>query len=468
MTGEIWRLGACETALAIREGKHTCLEVVQAAAERLSTVNPDINAVTVDLTAEALDAAKEFDEALSKGVKPGPLYGVPVTLKENIDLAGKATTLGVSHFLDNVAPDDAPVVRSLKEAGAIIIGQTNMPEFGLRWVTDNPLRGPTINPWDPERTPGGSSGGAAASVAMGIGSIAHGNDLGGSLRYPSYCCGLATIKPGFGSVPNFNPSIGANRPISFQLMAVQGPIARSVADVRLAFEVMSSRDILDPHWCPPLKFSMPENTDIRIAIPERLGYDADVSVRQSIDMAAGILSDAGFKLETVQLPSVEETLDLWGTLLFTDIRIMQNEMIKEHGSEDIVSVIGFRLGRYPDATLEDYVKALARRIEVLQQWSIKMEDFPLILAPVSLDPPIGPKEDKESSERYQRVLEAQSWLILANFLGLPAVSVPTGVTNGLPTGVQLIGRRFHEPMCLDVAQVIEDRVGILSRQLWER
>ena len=127
MTEEIWRLGACETALAIREGKYSCLEVVQSAAARLSTVNPDLNAVTVDLTKEALDAAKEADLALSNGINPGPLYGVPITLKENIDLEGKATTLGVSHFLNNVAPGDAPVVRSLKEAGAIIIGQTNMP-----------------------------------------------------------------------------------------------------------------------------------------------------------------------------------------------------------------------------------------------------------------------------------------------------------------------------------------------------
>jgi amidase len=149
MTEEIWRLGACETALAKREGKYSCLEVVQSAAARLSSVNPDLNAVTVDLTKEALDAAKEADLALSNGINPGPLYGVPITLKENIDLEGKATTLGVSHFLNNVAPGDAPVVRSLKEAGVIIIGQTNMPEFGLRWVTDNPLRGSTNNPWDP-------------------------------------------------------------------------------------------------------------------------------------------------------------------------------------------------------------------------------------------------------------------------------------------------------------------------------
>ena len=283
MTKEIWGLGACETALAIREGKYSCLEVVQSAVDRLSSVNPDLNAVTVDLTKEALNSAQEADIGLSNGIKAGPLYGVPITLKENIDLEGKATTLGVSHFLNNVAPGDAPVVRSLKEAGAIIIGQTNMPEFGLRWVTDNSLRGPTKNPWNPKRTPGGSSGGAAAAVAMGIGSIAHGNDLGGSLRYPSYCCGLATIKPGFGRVPNFNPSMGASRPISFQLMAVQGPIARSIADVSLGFDVLSRRNILDPLWSPPLKNSIPKNPIFPIAIPDQLGDEVDKSVKQAID-----------------------------------------------------------------------------------------------------------------------------------------------------------------------------------------
>jgi amidase len=342
-----------------------------------------------------------------------------------------------------------------------------MPEFGLRWVTDNPLRGLTKNPWDSDRTPGGSSGGAAASVALGIGAIAHGNDIGGSLRYPSYCCGLATIKPGFGSVPNFNPSVGAARPISFQLMAVQGPIARSISDVRLGFEVMSRRDILDPLWCPPLKSLQLKNNDFRVAIPKNFGDNVHSSVELAIATAAEYLSEAGLQVDTIELPSVDELLDLWVTLLFTDLRLMQKEMINTHGSKDITSIIDYRLDRYPDASLKDYVEALAKRIEKLQQWSVLMENWPIILAPVSLELPMGPNEDQDSNERYQSILDAQKWLIAANILGLPAVSVPTGLNNGLPTGVQLIGRRFYETMCLDIAQIIEDRVGILTHRLWE-
>ena len=246
MSDEIWKLGVCETAASIRAGEYKCSEVVQAAIDRLRDVNPSLNAVTVDLSEEALERAHELDQKSQINDKIGPLFGVPVTLKENIDLKGKATTLAVEGFAKNIAPADAPVVDFLKQSGSIIIGQTNMPEFGLRWLTENPMRGRTNNPWDKTLTPGGSSGGAAAAVAMGIGSLAHGNDIGGSLRYPSYCCGLVTIKPSFGSVPNYNPSMGVKRPISFQIMAVQGPITRSVADTKLAFEVMSKGSVLDP------------------------------------------------------------------------------------------------------------------------------------------------------------------------------------------------------------------------------
>ena len=203
----IWRMSAVETARATRSGRLSCTDVVEAHCERLRTVNPDINAVTVDLRESAFEAARALDAAFRAGVAPGPLHGVPVTIKENVDVAGQATPNGVPGFAGIIAPDDSPVARNLKRAGAVIIGRTNTPEFSFRAFTDNPLRGLTRNPWDPEGvTCGGSSGGAAASVAAGVGAIAHGNDIGGSLRIPAYCCGCATIRPTLGRVPAWNPS----------------------------------------------------------------------------------------------------------------------------------------------------------------------------------------------------------------------------------------------------------------------
>jgi amidase len=172
----------------------------------MHAANPAINAIVVDLSAQAIEAARAADRALAQGATPGKLQGVPVTIKINIDVEGQANSNGVVAFKDNIAPGDSPVTANLKKAGAIIIGMTNTPEFSMRGFTDNPLYGPTLNPWDSTITCGGSSGGAGASIASGIGAIAHGNDIGGSLRWPAYCNGIATIKPTQGRIPAFNPS----------------------------------------------------------------------------------------------------------------------------------------------------------------------------------------------------------------------------------------------------------------------
>jgi amidase len=192
MAENIWRWSASETAAAIRAGRITCSQAVEAAIDRLRAVNGRVNAVTLDLSEPALAAARRADEMAKSGVALGPLHGVPVTIKENVDQTGLPNPNGIPDFEKTIAPDNSPVVANLMKAGAIVVGRTNTPEFSLRWFTDNPLRGLTHNPWKEGVTPGGSSGGAAAAVALGIGDIAHGNDLGGSLRYPAYACGVAT------------------------------------------------------------------------------------------------------------------------------------------------------------------------------------------------------------------------------------------------------------------------------------
>jgi amidase len=241
----IWQWSAVESAAAIGSGLVTSEEVVRAHVERMHAVNPALNAVVVDLSEQAISAARAADQAKASGVTLGKLYGVPVTIKINIDVKGQANSNGVVAFKDNIAPGDSPVTANLKKSGAIIIGLTNTPEFSMRGFTDNPLHGATMNPWDSTITCGGSSGGAGASIAAGIGTIAHGNDIGGSLRWPAFCNGIATIKPTQGRIPAFNPSATAERPLMAQFMSAQGPLAREVRDVRLALEVMSQRDMRD-------------------------------------------------------------------------------------------------------------------------------------------------------------------------------------------------------------------------------
>ena len=310
--GPVWQWSAMDTAAAIRAGAVSSVEVVEAHLARMRAVNPKLNAVVVDLSEEALKAAKAADGAAARR-NAGLLHGVPITIKENADYAGRPNPNGVPAQMSIIAPSDAPVVRNLKNAGAIVIGLTNTPEFSFRGFTDNPLHGLTLNPWDPDITCGGSSGGAGSAVAAGIGAIAHGNDIGGSLRWPAHCNGVATIKPTQGRIPAYNESAAAERPMLAHLMSAQGPLARSVADVRLALEVMSARDPRDPWWVPaPLAGPKPKGP-IKVALA-KLPDDmkVDPSVHAALRTAADHLERSGYRVSEVEVPDIN---GVWHTLV---------------------------------------------------------------------------------------------------------------------------------------------------------
>jgi len=466
---EIWKLGAVETAAAIRARRLTARAAVEAAIERMQAVNASVNAVTLDLSEAALAAADRADNAQKAGDQLGVLHGVPVTIKENVDQKGVPNTNGVVAFAGKIAPDDSAVVSNLLKAGAIVIGRTNTPEFSLRWFTENPLRGRTLNPWNKDVTPGGSSGGASASVALGIGTIAHGNDLGGSLRYPAYACGVATIRPSLGRVPAFNPGAGDERPPSLQLMSVQGPIARTVRDVRLGLAAMAAPDHRDPWWVPaPLEGpSLPK--PIRVAVTKTpAGFACHPAVAAAIDEAAGHLSNAGYAVEAIDPPLVAEIAALWRTLLNTDLRSVMRGAIREYGSDDVNQVIDNYDRDTPAIDLPAYTRALADRTRLLREWNGFLERYPLVLAPVSQMPPFPQGDDRSGIERMRQMLDEQSMLYAVNLLGLPAAAVPTGLHDGVPMGVQIVGPRFREDLCLDAAQAIEDKVGMLTERLWAR
>ncbi len=466
---EIWQLDATETAAAIRSGQIGCGEAVEAAIGRMQAVNGPVNAVTLDLSDAARNQARLADEMLKSGLATGPLHGVPVTIKENVDQTGLPNPNGIAAFKGVIATDNSPVVSNLLKAGAIVIGRTNTPEFSYRWFTDNPLRGLTRNPWNGNTTPGGSSGGAAASLVLGIGCIAHGNDLGGSLRYPAYACGLSTIRPSLGRVPAYNPSAPEEHPLTLQMMSVQGPIGRSVRDVRLALAVMAQRDPRDPWWVPaPLegpRLAQP----IRVAVTrDPAGIACHPAVAKAIDDAAGYLADQGYAVEAKDPPLVADIARSWRTLLMTETRAMMESAIREHGSADINQVYDGYQRTVEPRDLEAHARGLAERTRFLRAWSMFMEDYPLVLAPVSQVPPFPQGEDLLGDERVRQMLDEQSMLYSVNLLGAPAAAVPTGLHEGVPIGVQIIGQRFREDLCLDAAQAIENRVGILAEQLWAR
>jgi amidase len=468
MASDIWQWSAVQTAEAIRSRQVSALEVTEAHVARLHAANPALNAVVVDLTEEALGAARAADAALASGAPIDVLHGVPVTVKINVDVEGQANSNGVVALKDNVAPGDAPVVANLKAAGAIILGLTNTPEFSMRAFTDNPLHGQTWNPWDKAITCGGSSGGAGAAVAAGIGCIAHGNDIGGSLRWPAFCNGVATIRPSQGRIPAFNPSAPVERPPMAQLMSVQGPLCRDVADTRLALSVMSRRDARDPWWVPaPLIGPAVRKRVAKAKIPA--GLDTDPEVLALIDRAAGWLADASYEVEDIEVPDLDETFQLWVDLISTEIHTLQLKQYREMGSppfQDALEGI-LTMAKILDAT--EYMAAVAYRARLIRRWLAVLEDWPVILAPVSVQPTPAYDADLVSTEAVRRIFGNDLRFNMAvSCLGVPVATTPIGYVNGAPVGVQLISGRFREDVCLDAAAAIEARMGLPAHELWAR
>ncbi len=460
MGSELCRLGALDLAELIRARQVTSKEVVEAHLARIDEVNPQLNAVTVVLANDALAAADAADRALSSGAQTGALHGVPVTVKENIDLAGSATTQGLVAMAEAVPPIDAPHMAQAKAAGAIPIGRTNLPDFGMRWHTDNGLRGPTKNPWDRSRTPGGSSGGEAAALATGMTPLGFGNDYGGSLRWPSQCCGTAALRPTLGRVPQASALPPEDAPITLQLYAVQGPMARHVRDLRLALGCISGPDARDPWWMPaPLKGTAAE-PPIRVAMvldPGGEGVDADVAA--GVQRAAEALRDAGYAVEEVDLPMLSEARDTWAATVVTELRLGLYEMLKPIACADALTFLDGIFEGIPSLDHSGYMMSFAQRNAIARAWSQFFETYPLVLGPVSTMQPFPVGFDLEDPIQ---VLNSLRLVVAANLLGLPAAALPVGVANGLPQGVQVIGNRYREDLCLDAAEAIEDRLGVVT------
>jgi len=466
MTDEIWRWDGTRMAEAIARREISSREAVSSCLRRMAQVNPRLNAVTVDLGEAARAAAERADQAVSNRGALGPLHGVPVTIKENVDQAGCATTNGVVAFRNLIAQENSPVVANWTAAGAVILGRTNTPAFSFRLDTDNELRGRTWNPWSDEHTPGGSSGGAAASVAAGITPLAHGNDIAGSIRYPAYACGLVGLRPSFGRVPAFNPSAGAERSISAQMLSVQGPIARTVRDVRLGLAAMATHDARDPWWVPAPLEGEPIPGRLQVAVvtepADLAGARLHRSVTDALHRAAGWLADAGYDIVDERTPGFTRAMELWSAMQMPEIRLFFDPVVQEYGDAGIKRAMALWMAGYPAEDGAAYMKALAERAHVVRQWQRFLARVPLVLAPVCTEPVYKRGFDLESVERTAAVWQECATLTAVPVLGLPALAVPTGVVDGLPMGVQIVGARFREDLCLAAGEAIEARSGMAA------
>jgi amidase len=460
MTDTLWRLEATELAALIRSKEVSCVEATRSVLARIDDTNPKVNALPIVLHEQALATAAEADRALERGDAVGPLHGVPVTIKVNVDVAGGATDSGIVALKDLIADADAPVVANLKRAGAVIVGRSNAPSFSLRWFTDNDLHGRTLNPWNAKVTPGGSSGGAAAAAALGMGPIHHGNDLGGSIRYPAWACGVVGLRPTVGRVPAFNGTSKEDRTITNTLMAVQGPLTRSVADARLALQVMAQRDARDPVWVPAPLDHAAVRQPLRVALFKgAAGAKAHPSNIAALDQAAQWLQAAGCIVEEVAPPRFDEAADLWRHLLHDDLRRGAAPAIEALGDAAVKASFAFIMAGAPNWDRDQFLSALQRRLTAARAWSLFFETHPVLLMPISWERQFPIDDDTRSQERMEELLAAQSPLTTIAALGLPGLSVPTGVADGLPVGVQLCATRFREDLCLAAGEIIERAAG---------
>jgi amidase len=455
---DLWRLDATEQARLIRMGAVSSVELTKATLARVNAINPKINAI-VDLMAdEALKAAADADKKTKSGAELGMLHGVPVTVKINIDFKGRANTNGVVAYKDNIGKEDNPIVTSLRKAGAVIFGRTNTPAFSMRWFTDNALHGRTLNPWNKEVTPGGSSGGASASLATGMGAIAHGNDIGGSIRYPAYACGVQGIRPSFGRVATFNASLAAERPHVAQYASMQGPLARSIRDLRLSLDAMSARDIRDPLWIPLPPVNVPNAGPTKVALfDDWEGCKADPQVADALKKSAKWLEDAGYKIERATPPFFKEANQLWLRLVLNEGRFGMNQSIMQFGDEAIKKSYSAKDGLIPEIDYDTFVKELALRSKYLRAWNEFFEKYPVMLMPSSWKQPFPIDADLRGGNAFVELADAQSPQLSLPIMGLPGVAVSTGLADGLPMGVQLATARFAESIALDAAEVIEAR-----------
>ncbi|WP_432854692.1 amidase family protein [Amycolatopsis sp. CA-161197] len=463
-TADLWRWSAGRIAHGIATRQISAREAVQSCLDRIGAVNPELNALVEVSHAEALDAADEADRRTVAGDELGPLHGVPVAIKVNSDQAGHATTDGVVAFRDNLATVDSPHVANLRRAGAIFVGRSNTPAFSFRWFTDNDLHGRTLNPWSSAHTPGGSSGGAGSAVASGMVPVAHGNDVGGSIRYPAYVCGVVGLRPTVGKVAGLYGPPDADAALSMQSMLVQGPLARTVDDVRLALRGLAGADPRDPFHVPGAPVAPPTANPLRVALIRDHGVATPTAaVNSALDRAADWLRDAGYVVEETELPVLAEAYRLWYLLCMEEFRQIM-PLVEEVGDEGMKKAAA---GLYAGAaawwgqqpSLTDYMNGYARRGTLVRALAEFLERYPTVLLPVSAEQAFEHDTDIASVDSMRRVMAAQSSMVAIPLLGFPAVSVPTGVVEGLPTGVQLLGRRFDEEGILDAAAVIEARAG---------
>lgn len=459
---EITSLSAAQMAQRIRTKEISPVELLQAHLARIEKLNPRLNAY-INLRGQAVPEAKQAEAAVMSGDSLGPLHGVPISIKSAISLAGSPWETGSRLRAGVIADKDAPLVARLKAAGAIVLGATNVPEMLMAYETDNLLYGRSNNPWDLERTPGGSSGGESAAIAACISAGGVGSDGGGSVRVPAHFCGICGLKPTPGRIPatgHYPESLGP-----FAMLGVVGPMARTVRDVELMFVAMAGPDPGDT-FSAPVPLRLISQTEARRQtigyFEDEPGYPVTPETRAAVLSAANSLKSRGYEVVPFRPSMLAAAREFWWTMFVLTGAEVISEMCA--GQQSQVSPIMQQFLTFAantPLTKEKLLQAWFGRDQLRLQLNAEMEKIPIFLSPVCAISAFrhGEREWQTGNQKIN-YLDAMAYTQWFNLLGNPAAVVPVGQSpEGLPIGVQIVGRPYDEELVLQVAADVEEDFG---------
>jgi Asp-tRNA(Asn)/Glu-tRNA(Gln) amidotransferase A subunit family amidase len=454
---------ACDLVRLVKAGDVSAVDIVRAHVDQIGRLDPQLHAF-VDLRAEeALVEARTQDEMAARGVPRGPLGGLPVTVKSAIEVKGLRCEAGSPSRRGVVAGKDAVVVSRLRAAGAIVLGTTNVADMLMGYESVNPLHGRTVSPWDPDRTPGGSSGGEAAAIASGCSAAGIGSDGGGSIRVPAHFAGICGLKPTPGRIPASGHQPACLGP--FSIIGVVGPMARTVDDLYAIFKTVAGWDAGDPVAAPLPVGSLESHarSDIRLGFFEDDGRTpVTQETRAAVRAAAQAAQEAGFAVEAFRPSNLDRARELWETFFCEIALLVLRDPLK--GAEVELPILKefLRHGRTTTpltslALTSAWIDRDILRAEVLGE----METHPVLICPVASIPAFRHGERSWMIDGTEvSYLDAMSYTQWFNVLGNPAAVVPAGRSReGLPIGVQIVGRPFEEELVLSVAAAIEHACG---------
>ena len=458
-------LTATELAQKIRAGEISAVETMEAHLAQIEKVNPQVNAIVTLLPEMGMEAARKADEKLARGEEVGPLHGLPVAHKDLVQTKGIRTTFGSLVHEDFIPEEDALLVERLREAGAILLGKTNTPEFGAGSQTFNKVFGVTKNPYDLSKTCGGSSGGAAVSVSCRMLPFADGSDLGGSLRNPTNFCNVVGLRPSVGRVPSWPSESGWN---SF---AVDGPIARTVEDAALMLSVLAGSDLRSPISLPEsgAVFRKPLERDLkgtRIAWSADLGgLPVDIRVTKTLEAQREVFEDLGCIVEE-GFPDFSDADEIFKTFRAWFYEMNHGYLLPEHRDQMKETVVwniesGIKLSG------PELGRAEVKRTELFHRVRKFMQNYDFLALPVSQVPPFPIEQEFVSEINGVKMDSYLDWMRSCYFIsvtGQPAISVPCGFSSdGLPVGLQLVGKMNDDLGVLCLAHAFEKATGFFQK-----